>query len=363
MGSIERNKSSQLQAYPMKGGDGDSSYTNNSSYQKSLSEVAMSLISEAITQKLDVENFSSHEHPLCIADLGCSVGPNTFIVIENIINSVKLKHHTLTIPTPEFHVFFNDHASNDFNTLFKTLPSEKQYYAAAVPGSFYCRLFPCSSVHVIHSSFAIHWLSKVPDEVMEKGSSAYNKGRVHYVGSDEEVVKAYQRQYVKDMDGFLKARAEEVVRGGLVVVLVPGRPNEVPHSKCIGNVLFEVLGSCLLNMAKEGKIEDGKVDSLNIPIYYASPQEVNEIVDRNGYFTIERIEGLPHIAEPETKHAAERLTMGIRVGVEAVFKGHLEDEIIDELFDSYCKRLEQVPSLFSSGGAAILFFVLKRNEK
>lgn len=33
MGSIERNKSPELQAYPMKGGDGDSSYTNNSSYQ------------------------------------------------------------------------------------------------------------------------------------------------------------------------------------------------------------------------------------------------------------------------------------------------------------------------------------------
>ncbi|GJV12332.1 probable S-adenosylmethionine-dependent methyltransferase [Tanacetum coccineum] len=115
------------------------------------------------------------------------------------------------------------------------------------------------------------------------------------------------------MDVFLKARAEEVVRGGLVVVLVPGRPNEVPHSECISNVLFEMLSSCLLDMGKEGKIEDGKVDSLNIPIYYASSQEVNEIVDRNGYFTIERIEGLPHIAEPETKHAAERLTMGIKV--------------------------------------------------
>nr|GEU68005.1 probable S-adenosylmethionine-dependent methyltransferase At5g38100 [Tanacetum cinerariifolium] len=131
---------------------------------------------------------------------------------------------------------------------------------------------------------------------MEKGSSDYNKERVHYVSSDEEVVKAYQRQYVKDMDGFLTARAEVVVRGGLVVVLVPGRPNELPHPECIGNVLFEVLGSCLLDVAKEGKIEDGKVESLNIPIYYASPQEVNEIVDRNGYFTKERIKGLPHIA-------------------------------------------------------------------
>lgn len=62
---------------------------------------------------------------------------------------------------------------------------------------------------------------------------------------------AYRKQYERDMCQFLNARAEEVVCGGLVVILVPGRPNEVEHSKCIGNVLFEVLGCCLLDMAKE----------------------------------------------------------------------------------------------------------------
>ncbi|KAF5801363.1 putative loganate O-methyltransferase [Helianthus annuus] len=211
----------------------------------------MSLIGEAIANKLDVQSFVGG-HPFLIADLGCSIGPNTFIAVKNIINSVQLKYQTLKItPTPEFQVFFNDHASNDFNTLFKTLPSDKHYYAAGVPGSFYARLFPRSSFHLIYSSFALHWLSKVPGEVMERGSPAWNKGRVHYGGAEEEVVMAYKQQYERDMHGFLNARAEEVVCGGLVVVLVPGRPNEVPHSKCIGNVLFEILGCCLLEMAKE----------------------------------------------------------------------------------------------------------------
>nr|XP_043613914.1 loganic acid O-methyltransferase-like [Erigeron canadensis] len=358
---MEKNDSSQ--AYPMNGGDGDSSYTNNSSYQKSLSDVAMSLINEAIADMLDTQNFV-RGHPFRIADLGCSVGPNTFTTVKNIINSVQHKYQTLKItPMPEFQVFFNDHATNDFNTLFKTLPADKEYFAAGVPGSFYSRLFPSSSVHVIHSSFALHWLSKVPEEVLERGSIAWNKGRVHYAGSDEEVVLAYKKQYVKDTEAFLKARAEEVVCGGLVVVLVPGRPNEVPHSECIGNVLFEVLGCCLLDMAKEGKIDEEKVDSLNIPIYYASPQELKEIVDRNGCFTIEKMKGLPRIVEPETKDHARRLAIGVRVGVEAVLKGHFEDESIDELFQSFSNRLEEQPSLYSSGGAAILFSVLRRNDK
>ncbi|KAI3793612.1 hypothetical protein L1987_36232 [Smallanthus sonchifolius] len=362
MGDMEGNKSSQ--AYPMKGGDGASSYTNNSSYQKSLAEVVMSLIDEAVAEKLDVLSFP-REHPFRIADLGCSIGPNTFTAVQNIINSVQLKFQATlkTTSTPEFQVFFNDHTSNDFNTLFKTLHSYKHYYAAGVPGSFYDRLFPRSSLHVVYSSFALHWLSKVPVEVMDKGSLAWNKGRVHYGGAEKEVVVAYRQQYERDMCGFLNARAEEVVCGGLVVVLVPGRPNGVTHSKCIGNVLFEVLGCCLSDMAKEGKIDEQKVDYLNIPVYYASPKELEDIVNQNGYFTIDRMEGLPRIVEPETKHAARRLALGIRVGVEAVFKGHLEDETIDELFESYSKKLEQVPSLYSSGGASIMYAVFRRNDK
>lgn len=105
----------------------------------------------------------------------------------------------------------------------------------------------------------------------------------------------------------------------------------------------------------KGKIDEEIVESLNIPIYYASPRELEEIVDKIGCFTIERMEGLGHIAEPETKYAARRLVMGIRVGVEGVFKGLLEDQMIDELFESYSKRLEQQPSMYSSGGAAILY--------
>lgn len=98
-------------------------------------------------------------------------------------------------------------------------------------------------------------------------------------------------------------------------------------------------------------------------MYYASPQELEDIVNENGYFIIDRMEGLPRIKEPETKQAARRLALGIRVGVEGVFKGHLEDKTIDELFELYSKKLEQVPTVYSSGGASIMFAVFRRNDK
>ncbi|KAI9079521.1 hypothetical protein K1719_038493 [Acacia pycnantha] len=66
-----------------------------------------------------------------IADLGCSVGPNTFFIFQNFIDTLNLKSQSQGhgFDSLEFQVFFNDHVGNDFNTLFKSLPEEKQYYA------------------------------------------------------------------------------------------------------------------------------------------------------------------------------------------------------------------------------------------
>ncbi|KAJ1382870.1 SAM dependent carboxyl methyltransferase [Sesbania bispinosa] len=68
---------------------------------------------------------------------------------------------------PKLHVFFNDLPSNDFNTLFSNLPpqQDREYFAAGVLGSFYDRLFPECSIHFACTSYALHLLSKSPEEV------------------------------------------------------------------------------------------------------------------------------------------------------------------------------------------------------
>ena len=90
-------------------------------------EAAKVLINEAIAEKLDLKQVISSKL-FTIADLGCSTGPNTIIAVENIMEAVKLKYQSFgsSQEALEFQVFFNDHVSNDFNTLFKSLPSDKQ---------------------------------------------------------------------------------------------------------------------------------------------------------------------------------------------------------------------------------------------
>ncbi|VVA39027.1 PREDICTED: salicylate [Prunus dulcis] len=109
---------------------------------------------------------------LKVADLGCSSGPNTLLVVSDIIDSIHTTYQKLNRPPPSLQAFLNDLPGNDFNTVFMSLPGfykkldeehEKKFgscFIAGMPGSFYGRLFPNNSLHFVHSSYALHWISE-----------------------------------------------------------------------------------------------------------------------------------------------------------------------------------------------------------
>lgn len=110
---------------------------------------------------------------LAVADLGCSSGPNTLLVVSEFIKIVEKLCRELNHKSPEYKVFLNDLPGNDFNNIFKSLDSFKEKlcdemesgigpcYFSGVPGSFYGRVFPNQSLHFVHSSYSLQWLSKV----------------------------------------------------------------------------------------------------------------------------------------------------------------------------------------------------------
>ncbi|ONI09282.1 hypothetical protein PRUPE_5G228800, partial [Prunus persica] len=294
------------------------------------------------------------------------LGPHTFLSVENILEAVEFKYQGQGFNSQilEFQVFFNDHTSNDFNMLFKSLPQSRQYYAAGVPGSFCGRIFANASIHLVHSSYALHWLSRVPKEIVDIDSPAWNNGRIDYSNSTEEVVRAYEAQYAEDMECFLHARAQEIVHGGLMVLIIPGRPNGTPHSLTVSNAVHQLLGSCLMDLARKGVVREEKVDSFNIPIYNTSPQELEAAVEKNGCFSTEKMENLPRISALDIDNVTRRaqlIAYHIRATTEGLIKQQFGDEILDELFGLYSKKLEQQPSIFESGKAINFLLVLKRN--
>lgn len=207
-----------------------------------------------ILENFDLLNLNPNLNTLAIADFGCSVGPNTFHVIQNIINAVKLKHlkesQGNNLVPLEFQVYLNDQPNNDFNTLFRTLPpsSVQEYFSVGVPGSFHGRVLPRNSIHIGHTSYTTHWLSKVPDHICDKKSPAWNRHYIQCNNLIEEVTKAYKVQFTKDMSVFLKARAEELVPGGLMIVLGQCLPDGVAMYETWLGIVQDIIGDCLLNM-------------------------------------------------------------------------------------------------------------------
>ncbi|XP_055811986.1 S-adenosyl-L-methionine:benzoic acid/salicylic acid carboxyl methyltransferase 3-like [Solanum dulcamara] len=215
---------------------------------------------------------------------------------QSLLKSSKKNEKKHEFQSPEFHFLFNDLPSNDFNTIFQSLGKFEHDLRnkigerfgpcvfSGVSGSFYTRLFPSKSLHFVHSSYSLHWLSQVPD-LIEK-----NKGNIYMSSASPlSVMKAYYKQYESDFSNFLKYRSEELMKGGKMVLTFLGRESEDPSSKeCC--YIWELLSMALNELVVEGLIEEEKVDSFNTPQYTPSPAEVKYIVDKEGSFTINRLE-------------------------------------------------------------------------
>lgn len=104
----------------------------------------------------------------------------------------------------------------------------------------------------------------MPEELVDKKSNAWNKGRIHYTSAPCEVANAYAVQFGKDMEVFLNARAKEIVSGGLMVLILPSLPDGVDHSQITAGVMFDLLGSSLMDMAKEVRYQTFSACFVNI---------------------------------------------------------------------------------------------------
>ncbi|XP_059441028.1 loganic acid O-methyltransferase-like [Corylus avellana] len=339
------------ESYPMTGGLGAYSYAQNSKYQRGNVEAAKEMIKEAIVKKFDINALSAPLNSISVADLGCSTGPNTFLAVQNIVEAIEQKYQLSEDhdEIPELQVFFNDHSSNDFNTLFKSFPPKRNYLAAGVPGSFYGRLFSKASIHIFHCSHSLNWLSRVPKEIMDKTSPAWNKGRIHYTNAPKEVVEAYATQFAMDMESFLLARGEEIVVGGLMVLLITSVPDVILSSNFTICTHLELLESCLMDMEKMGLVSESNLDSINLPLYFPAPKELMAIIERNGRFSIEGIQELGQ----DKQVSIELLTLTLRAALGGVFEKHFGNDIVDEVFDRYPKKLANTP----------IFLNLNENQK
>ncbi|KAI9124975.1 hypothetical protein K1719_003591 [Acacia pycnantha] len=336
------------QVLQMKGGTTETSYSNNSSYQKKVISSTKPIREEAIAcfcrEKIIPKT-------LAVADLGCSSGPNTLFVIHELIETVEKICRDLHHESPEYIIFLNDLPINDFNTIFKSLESFQQKlsnnkgkkngpcYITGVPGSFYGRIFPSKSLHFVHSSNSLHWMSQVPEGVEN------NKGNVCLTStSPSNVCDAYYHQFQRDFSLFLKCRAQELVEGGHMVLTLLGRRSNNDPSLNKSCHIWDIVAEALNDMVLEGKIKEDELDSFNVPFYTPSSSELKLEVEKEGSFTINHLEEFEiswEAAYDEKRYDDSKeyqIAQFMRAVSEPLLVSHFGEALMDTLF-LRCQRI------------------------
>ncbi|XP_030540395.1 7-methylxanthine methyltransferase 1-like [Rhodamnia argentea] len=322
----------------MSKGDGEHSYARTSTHTQKIASLAKPTIASAVDSLLE-EGFFPCQH-LNVVDLGCASGPSVVTFMSAVIESVREKCARSNRPTPEFQFYLNDLPGNDFNTLFKSLSNFSQDYESlscfvmGAPGSFHGRLFPSNCLHLAHSSYSVHWLSQVPNLTSEEGSPL-NKGRIYISETSPRVVKeAYLAQFRADFSTFLKSRGKEMVDNGRLVLILNGREDK-DFASLDGYFIWEKLGEAIADLVSEGFVEEEKLDTLNVPYYTASSEEVRGIVDEEGSFRIEHIEimKIDRASPGEDPHSRGRKAAShARSFTGSIISHHLGEGIMDKLY-------------------------------
>ncbi|XP_076891875.1 S-adenosyl-L-methionine:benzoic acid/salicylic acid carboxyl methyltransferase 3-like [Bidens hawaiensis] len=341
----------------MNTGDGESSYAKNSLLQETGIRNAVPFLKPSIKS---IASDNVFKDCIIVADLGCSSGPNPLLVASNIITIVHEVCQENNRKTPQFQVFLNDLYGNDFNTIFKLLPdfygklkkdkgeSFGPCFVSVVPGSFYDRLFPDQSLHLVHSSTSNHWLSKMPQGLENNGSNVYMAKT-----SPSNVYQAYEKQFHTDFTKFLQMRSEEVVHGGCMILTFPGRRIVDPTSED-GSALFELLGQSLVDILKEGLVRGSDINSFNLPFYFPCEDEVTNIIKNEGSFSLENMNVFklnwdPHDTDYANTKDSDELSKihgkntsnVLRVALEPLLVSHFGSSIIDVLFKKIEKHVAE----------------------
>ncbi|ESW08144.1 hypothetical protein PHAVU_009G022200 [Phaseolus vulgaris] len=340
------------------GGAGEASYANNSSFQSKMISKVKPILEESM------KSLYCNSVPSCfkVADLGCSSGPNALQVAYDIIDVV----HNITpsynrVPPIEFQIYLNDQFQNDFNNIFESLPSfyerlreEKgerlgSCFVNATPGSFYGRLFPTNSMHFFHSSTSLHWLSQAP-KGLAKGTGLINKKNIYFTNTSPcTVYQAYLDQFSEDFNLFLESRAEELVHGGGIVLTFVGRDETSDIITPWG-----LIGLVLNDMVLESLIGEAKLESVNMARYGPTADEVKQLIDAEGSFTLQKLEIFKSSWDEGLKEngngdfaldanvKANFIGKYVRATTEPFLTARFGEGIIDELFLRFRKKVAKL---------------------
>ncbi|PND59164.1 SAM-dependent methyltransferase [Mycobacterium sp. ENV421] len=196
--------------------------------------------------------------PIAIVDYGAATGYNSLLPIGAAISVIRKR----TRSDHAILVAHTDVPGNDFTTLFSTLADDQDSYlkkdsatyASVVGRSFYSQILPSDSIALGWSSWAIHWLRRVPVPIADHVEISYS--------ADEEARRAYARQAAEDWRDFVAFRGRELAPGGRLLVLTVGLK---PDGTSGFEAAFDAIMTALHQFVRDGLITAEEMRRMSIP--------------------------------------------------------------------------------------------------
>ncbi|CAM0148031.1 unnamed protein product [Urochloa decumbens] len=327
----------------MNPGAGEASYARNSLIQSARQTIMKPLIEEAINELCCIT--TPPPTTMVITDLGSSCGPSALTLVSDVVDAIRRRCLQLQQAPPELSLFLNDLPGNDFNTLVHHLAVLQHrnlplVTTSIVPGSFYGRLFTSGSVHLFLSSSSLHWLSQAPEDLVKNGIPMYHANEKMWQKMRPVVLGSYARQFRKDFMLFLVSRAQEMVPGGRMVLSLKSMAH-APDPANEFTQMWELVARILAEMASRGVVDEGKLKTFYIPLYAPYEDEIKEIIEEQGSFSITgRVQvhdgmiGLnKDLVNPKT------IAFGIRACFEPIIVDHFGPS--GEIVDEFVRTVEQ----------------------
>lgn len=226
--------------------------------------------------------------PVVIADYGAATGHNSLKPMSAAIDVLRRRtRHDHAIL-----VAHSDVPDNDFTTLFRTLNEDPDSYlhkdrasfASAIGRSFYSQIMPTGTVNLGWTSWAIQWLSRIPNgapELSDHVTVAYSK--------IEEARAAYTQQSASDWQDFLAFRGRELCPHGRLVVLTMALDENGEFGY---RAMNDAMTAALDDLVHEGLLRSEELRRMVIPLVARSERDFRAPFSPHGRFEGLRIEHL-----------------------------------------------------------------------
>lgn len=233
---------------------GSPTYTESSRLQAAGLRPATTLFEEAARAVA----IPRAPQPIAIVDYGAANGYNSLLPIGAAIAIIRKRTRT----DHAILVAHTDVAGNDFTALFSTLADDQDSYlkkdsatyASVVGRSFYTQILPSDSIALGWSSWAIHWLRRVPMPIPDHVEISHS--------TDEQARRAYARQAAEDWRDFVAVRGRELAPGGRLLVLTVGMQ---PDGRSGFTAAFDAIMAALHQFVGDGLITADEARAMSIP--------------------------------------------------------------------------------------------------